>query len=53
MLARIPLGRTSGPDDAAAAVLWVCSSDASFVTGTTIAVDGGRTAGDFSGGSGA
>jgi 3-oxoacyl-[acyl-carrier protein] reductase len=31
----------------AAAVLWVCSSDASFVTGTTIAVDGGRTAGDF------
>jgi 3-oxoacyl-[acyl-carrier protein] reductase len=47
MLARIPLGRTSGPDDAAAAVLWVCSSDASFVTGTTIAVDGGRTAGDF------
>ena len=33
MLARIPLGRTSGPDDAAAAVLWVCSSDASFVTG--------------------
>lgn len=51
MLARIPLGRTSGPDDAAAAVLWVCSSDASFVTGTTIAVDGGRTAGDFTGGS--
>jgi 3-oxoacyl-[acyl-carrier protein] reductase len=50
MLARIPLGRTSGPGDAAAAVLWVCSSDASFVTGTTIAVDGGRTAGDFSAG---
>lgn len=50
MLARIPLGRTSGPDDAAAAVLWVCSSDASFVTGTTIAVDGGRTAGDFTAG---
>jgi 3-oxoacyl-[acyl-carrier protein] reductase len=47
MLARIPLGRTSGPGDAAAAVLWACSSDASFVTGTTIAVDGGRTAGDF------
>lgn len=47
MLARIPLGRASGPGDMAAAVLWVCSSDASFVTGTTIAVDGGRTAGDF------
>jgi 3-oxoacyl-[acyl-carrier protein] reductase len=48
MRARIPLGRTSGPDDAAAAVLWVCSDEASFVTGTTIAVDGGRTAGDWS-----
>jgi 3-oxoacyl-[acyl-carrier protein] reductase len=47
MLARIPLGRTSGPQDAPAAVLWLCSSDAAFVTGTTISVDGGRTAGDF------
>jgi 3-oxoacyl-[acyl-carrier protein] reductase len=46
MLARIPLGRTSGPHDAPAAVLWLCSSDAAFVTGTTISVDGGRTAGD-------
>lgn len=50
MLARIPLGRTSGPGDAPAAVLWLCSSDAAFVTGTTISVDGGRTAGDFPGG---
>lgn len=46
MLGRIPLGRTSGPRDAPAAVLWLCSSEAAFVTGTTIAVDGGRTAGD-------
>ena len=49
MRGRIPLGRTSGPFDAAAAVLWVCSDEASFVTGTTIAVDGGRTAGDWTG----
>jgi 3-oxoacyl-[acyl-carrier protein] reductase len=47
MLARIPLGRTSGPHDAPAAVLWLCSAEAGFVTGTTLAVDGGRTAGDF------
>jgi 3-oxoacyl-[acyl-carrier protein] reductase len=47
MLARIPLGRSSGRDDAASAVLWLCSSGASFVTGTTVAVDGGRTAGDY------
>lgn len=46
MLARIPLGRTSGPHDAPAAVLWLCSRDAAFVTGTTVSVDGGRTAGD-------
>ncbi|MFI6344372.1 SDR family NAD(P)-dependent oxidoreductase [Streptomyces sp. NPDC050560] len=46
MRRRIPLGRTSGPADAPAAVLWLASGDASFVTGTTLAVDGGRTAGD-------
>jgi 3-oxoacyl-[acyl-carrier protein] reductase len=44
----IPLGRTSGPHDAPSAILWLCSSAASFVTGTTLTVDGGRTAGDFS-----
>ena len=44
---KIPLGRTSGPQDAPAAVLWLASEDASFMTGTTLAVDGGRTAGDF------
>ncbi|HEX3787153.1 MAG TPA: SDR family oxidoreductase [Pseudonocardiaceae bacterium] len=47
MLARIPLGRTSGPHDAPAAVLWLCSNESAFVTGTTVSVDGGRTAGDF------
>jgi 3-oxoacyl-[acyl-carrier protein] reductase len=50
MLARIPLGRTSGPHDAPAAVLWLCSGDAAFVTGTTVSVDGGRTAGDVKAG---
>lgn len=48
MLDRIPLGRTSGPHDMPSAVLWLCSSAASFVTATTVCVDGGRTAGDFS-----
>jgi 3-oxoacyl-[acyl-carrier protein] reductase len=43
----IPLGRTSGPRDAPSAILWLCSSAASFVTGSTLTVDGGRTAGDF------
>src|SRR5581483_3396339 len=33
MLARIPLGRTSGPADAPAAVLWLASDESAFVTG--------------------
>jgi 3-oxoacyl-[acyl-carrier protein] reductase len=43
MTARIPLGRTSGPDDASQAVLYVCSERASFVTGAVISVDGGNS----------
>ena len=47
MVETIPLGRTSGPHDASEAVLFLCSASASFITGTTLAVDGGRTAGTF------
>ncbi|HEX6443966.1 MAG TPA: glucose 1-dehydrogenase [Streptosporangiales bacterium] len=47
MTRSIPLGRTSGPDDAPEAVLFLCSPQASFITGTTLTVDGGRTAGSF------
>ncbi|KRE40255.1 SDR family NAD(P)-dependent oxidoreductase [Knoellia sp. Soil729] len=45
MIRTIPLARTSGPGDAPEAVLFLCSPRASFVTGSTISVDGGRTAG--------
>ncbi len=38
---RHPLGRIGKPDEVAAAVLWLSSSDASFVTGTDLEVDGG------------
>lgn len=44
---KIPLGRTSGPDDAPQAVLFLCSDNASFITGSSLYVDGGNTAGDF------
>ncbi|WP_339158713.1 SDR family oxidoreductase [Paenibacillus sp. FSL W8-0186] len=47
MINQIPLGRTSGPQDAPAAILYLCSKSASFITGSTLAVDGGRTAGTF------
>jgi len=47
MISSIPLGRTSGPDDAPQAILFLCSSFASFITGAMLAVDGGKSAGVF------
>ena len=39
-----PIGRTGEVDDVANAVLYLCSDKASFVTGTSLCVDGGMTA---------
>lgn len=39
--AMTPLGRIGQPDDVAGAIAWLCSTDADFVTGAVIAVDGG------------
>lgn len=39
-----PLGRMGTPKEVAEAVVWLCSEKASFITGQTIAVDGGFTA---------
>lgn len=36
-----PIGRIGTPAEVTALVLWLCSDEASFVTGTTIPVDGG------------
>jgi NAD(P)-dependent dehydrogenase (short-subunit alcohol dehydrogenase family) len=36
-----PVGRMGKPEEVAAAVVWLCSARASFVTGQAIAVDGG------------
>lgn len=39
-----PIGRTGKPEEIASAVLYLCSDGASFVTGQTLAIDGGFTA---------
>ena len=36
-----PVGRIGTPEEVAAAVLWLCSDSAGFVTGTGIVMDGG------------
>ncbi|WP_199543440.1 SDR family NAD(P)-dependent oxidoreductase [Prauserella sp. PE36] len=39
-----PLGRLAIPDEVAAAAVWLCSTQASYVTGIALSVDGGRRA---------
>jgi len=39
----VPLGRLGTPRDIANAALFLVSEDASYITGTTIIVDGGQT----------
>ena len=41
MISRIPLGRIETPADVAAAVSFLCSPDASYITGQSLNVDGG------------
>lgn len=38
---RIPMGRIGGPEEVAGAVAFLCSTDAGFVTGHDLIVDGG------------
>jgi len=38
-----PVGRTGKPDDIAAAIAFLCSDEASFITGHPLVVDGGLT----------
>ena len=39
-----PMGRMGQPEEIAAAVLWLCSDQASFVTGHPLVIDGGAVA---------
>ena len=39
-----PIGRFGDPSEVAEAIIWLCSDAASFVTGSTMTIDGGLTA---------
>jgi NAD(P)-dependent dehydrogenase (short-subunit alcohol dehydrogenase family) len=43
MMNMIPLKRVAQPEDMAEAVVWLCSDEASFITGHVMPVDGGMT----------
>ena len=45
MLDRIPFGRFAEPEEMARPILWMCSDDASYLSGELLVVDGAMTAG--------
>ena len=47
LLAHIPMGRPASVDDIAYAALFLCSEEAGYITGSTLVVDGGWTAGGY------
>ena len=44
ILGHTPMGRFGRPEELVGAALWLCSDEASFVTGSVVTVDGGFTA---------
>lgn len=43
MVKDVPMNRLGGPDEIAAMVVFLASQKASYITGTTIPIDGGLT----------
>jgi NAD(P)-dependent dehydrogenase (short-subunit alcohol dehydrogenase family) len=47
LISSYPLGRTGDPDDIASGVLYLASDEASWVTGASLVIDGGWSAGEY------
>jgi NAD(P)-dependent dehydrogenase (short-subunit alcohol dehydrogenase family) len=45
LLAAVPLRRIAEPEEIAAAAVWLCSPQASYVTGSVLVADGGWLSG--------
>jgi NAD(P)-dependent dehydrogenase (short-subunit alcohol dehydrogenase family) len=45
----VPMRRIGQPEEIAATVAWLCSSEAAFITGAVLSIDGGRLAGSMTG----
>src|SRR6267378_3847530 len=45
LVSTVPLGRVGEPDEIANAIVFLCSDQASFVSGHVLSVDGGKSAG--------
>lgn len=43
--AAMPMQRVGQPAEVAAAIVWLCSDEASYITGATLVIDGGKLAG--------
>ncbi|RZH69630.1 SDR family NAD(P)-dependent oxidoreductase [Natrinema altunense] len=43
IVANVPMGRPAQPDEVASAILWLCSDEASFITGQLLPIDGGES----------
>ena len=43
----VPMDRFATPQEVADSAVFLCSDKASFITGTTLVVDGGQTVGVF------
>ncbi|WP_423746589.1 glucose 1-dehydrogenase [Haladaptatus sp. SPP-AMP-3] len=39
----VPMGRPAEPGEVASAIVWLCSNEASFITGQALPIDGGET----------